>query len=70
MRAEYEELVEAYDRAGLPLERAMTRLSYAALLLQRNETGRAEAVLKVALALARAHRMGVIEASTLQLLPG
>src|SRR5262249_47844348 len=33
---EYQELLEAYDRGGLPYERALTRLSYASWLSAHN----------------------------------
>ncbi len=62
LTGEYQELVEAYDRAGLPLERAQTRLSYAALLLDRKDAPGAEGVLRAALALATTHRMRIVEA--------
>ncbi|HZY86064.1 MAG TPA: hypothetical protein VFE78_14620, partial [Gemmataceae bacterium] len=58
---EYRELVEAYDRGGLPLERALTRLSQARWLLARGEPGQAESAAGVALALAREHAMRVTE---------
>jgi hypothetical protein len=60
--AEYRELVEAYDRGGLPFERALTRLSYAAWLRERNDDSEVSAVNAVTLALARQHGMKVIEA--------
>jgi hypothetical protein len=61
-------LVEAYDRGGLPLERALTRLSQARWLLARGEPGQAESAAGVALALAREHAMRVTEADAWGLL--
>jgi hypothetical protein len=46
--AEYRELLDAYDRAGLPLERVLTRLGCAAWLLARGQLDEAESVLAVA----------------------
>ena len=37
LRAEYEELLEAYDRAGLPWERTLTRVRYARWLLSQGK---------------------------------
>jgi tetratricopeptide (TPR) repeat protein len=59
---EYEELLDAYDRAGLPWERALTRLGYSAWLLARGEDARAAEVTSAALDLARRYRMRVVEA--------
>jgi tetratricopeptide (TPR) repeat protein len=42
--AEYAELMLAYDRAGLPLERTLTRLGYAAWLLERGRLEEARTV--------------------------
>lgn len=42
--AEYRALIEAYDRAGLPFERVLTRLGYGRLLLQRQQQTQARAV--------------------------
>jgi hypothetical protein len=58
----YDAVLEAYDRSGLPYERALTRLSYARWLLAKGEVERAEAVNRVTLALAERHRMGVLGA--------
>jgi hypothetical protein len=66
--AEYRELVEAYDRGGLPLERAITRLSQARWLLACGEPAQAESAASVALALAREHAMWVIAADAWGLL--
>ncbi len=59
---EYEAILDAYDRAGLPLERALTRLSYAQWLLGRDQLDRAATTVKSALTLADAHGMAIIAA--------
>ncbi|HZT78691.1 MAG TPA: hypothetical protein VFA26_00595 [Gemmataceae bacterium] len=58
----YRELLDAYDRGGLPQERCLTRLGYARWLLARRERAGAAAVNAVVLELARRHRMPVLEA--------
>jgi hypothetical protein len=60
-RPRYEALIEAYDQAGLPFERALTRLSLAADLLHRSDLAAAEIVLGQTLELARRYRLRVIE---------
>jgi len=60
--AEYELLLEAYDRGGLPFERTLTRLGYARWLLSKDRWQPARSVLEVALELARRQRMPIIEA--------
>ena len=65
---EYGDLLDAYDRGGLPFERALTRLSYAAWLLHGSQSEQAESVSRVALNLARQHNMRVLEADSLMLL--
>ena len=64
---EYRELLEGYDRGGLPFERALTRLSYARWLLARQENGQARAVNAVALELCRRFGMTVLETDILEL---
>jgi hypothetical protein len=59
---EYEELLAEYDRAGLPLERALTRASYTAWLLAHDQLDAASAINEVALALARQSSLRVLEA--------
>jgi hypothetical protein len=66
--AEYRELLEAYDRGGLPFERALTRLRYAAWLLDHKQNKQAANVARVALELARQHGMRILEADSLALL--
>jgi hypothetical protein len=62
LRSEYESLLEAYDQAGLPYERCLSRLGYAAWLLARREPAQAESVNKTTLSLARQYAMPVVEA--------
>ena len=65
---EYRDLLDAYDRGGLPFERALTRVSYAAWLLDGGQSEQAESVSCVALNLARQHNMRILEADSLLLL--
>jgi tetratricopeptide (TPR) repeat protein len=60
LETEYRELVEAYDRSGLPYERALTRLGYARWLLANEKTVEAGAVNAVTLELARRHGMAIV----------
>jgi hypothetical protein len=60
--AVYENLLEAYDRGGLPYERALTRLGLARLLLAQKQGARAEAVNAVTLELSRRHALTILEA--------
>jgi hypothetical protein len=64
---EYRRLLEAYDRGGLPYERALARLSYARWLLACGNTGAAEAVNDIVFALARQYTMRIIEADAWEL---
>jgi hypothetical protein len=64
---EYRELLEAYDRSGLPYERALTRLGYCRWLLSRKRASEAAAVNNVTLDLGRRHRMGIVAADALEL---
>jgi hypothetical protein len=59
---EYTELIEAYDRGGLPYERALTRLSYARWLMQRERWAEARAVSALALEVAERHGMRIMQA--------
>ncbi len=58
--ATYATLLEAYDRGGLPYERALTRLGYARWLLARGEAVEAREVNAVTRDLARRHGMRVV----------
>ncbi|HEY7326174.1 MAG TPA: hypothetical protein VH592_00935 [Gemmataceae bacterium] len=65
---EYRDLLEAYDRGGLPFERALTRLRYAAWLRAHEEAEQARKAASLALDLARQFRMRILEAESLALL--
>jgi tetratricopeptide (TPR) repeat protein len=65
---EYRKLIAAYDRAGLPWERAMVRLSYARWLLEDNRPRRAFRVAFATLKLARRYRMYIVLVDALELL--
>ncbi|HVS34388.1 MAG TPA: hypothetical protein VMS17_02335 [Gemmataceae bacterium] len=60
LEAEYRDLMEAYDRAGLPFERCLTRLSEARRRLARGETEAAGALAANALELARHYAMPLL----------
>ncbi len=62
--AEYRELLEAYDRGGLPFERALTRLRYAAWLRAQGEAEQAKKAARTALDLARQFGMRILEADS------
>lgn len=64
--AEYEELLEAYDRGGLPYERALTRLSYVSWLLAKGRREEANSLNRSVLQLAYQHRMAVVAADSWQ----
>jgi hypothetical protein len=66
--AEYRELLDAYDRGGLPFERALTRLRYAAWLRSQDEMEQAKKTASMALDLARQFRMRILEADSLAFL--
>jgi hypothetical protein len=59
---EFRAVLEAYDRGGLPYERALTRLSYARWLLAGGRTEQAAVVAEVTRTLARQHGMRIVEA--------
>src|SRR5262249_385048 len=65
LETEYRELLEAYDRGGLPFERALTRLSYAAWLLAQDRVDQAEKVNRAVLDLARQYAMPILEGDAL-----
>lgn len=58
---EYRALLDEYDRAGLPVERVLTRLSFVALLLALGEVGRAAECHAVTLELIRQAKLGGLE---------
>ncbi len=61
---EYRELLEAYDRGGLPFERALTRLRYAAWLQAQGEREPAKKAALTAGDLARQYGMRLLEAES------
>jgi tetratricopeptide (TPR) repeat protein len=65
---EYEELLEAYDRGGLPWERCLTRLGHACWLLARGEGERCRKVLEITLDLTWQHGMPLLAADAWALL--
>jgi hypothetical protein len=67
LSADYEQVLEEYDRGGLPFERALTRLSFARWLLARGSADRAGEVNAVTLQLTRRHGMRILEADALEL---
>jgi tetratricopeptide (TPR) repeat protein len=63
--SEYRELLDAYDRAGLPWERALTRLSYSRWLAAAHRHDEAGAIASAALEIARRHGMRGLEIDAL-----
>lgn len=63
--AELRELIDAYDRAGLPWERALARLSLARQLIAVGDTQEALAVAERAGEIALRHQMAIVEADAL-----
>lgn len=61
LEKEYRELLEAYDRGGLPFERALTRLRYAAWLRDQNEMEQAKKEARTALELSQQYGMRILE---------
>lgn len=66
---EYRELLDAYDRGGLPYERALTRLSYARCLLAAERRDEARAVCGAARDIGRRFRMPLIVADASHIVP-
>jgi hypothetical protein len=64
---EYRDILDAYERGGLPFERVLTRLSYARWLLAAGKADEARAVNAVGLDLCRRHGMAVLEVDALEL---
>jgi hypothetical protein len=62
----YRELLEAYDRGGLPFERVLTRLSYGRWLLTQGDGEQARAVAAGALELCRRFGMKELERDVLE----
>jgi hypothetical protein len=65
---DYRALLDAYDRGGLPFERALTRLSYARWLQARGDADEAHAVATAALTVCRRHGLAVLEIDALETL--
>jgi hypothetical protein len=63
----FEELTEEFDRAGMPWERASTRLSQCRVLFVHGRLDEAQHTNQISLAVARRHSMRVIEADALEL---
>jgi tetratricopeptide (TPR) repeat protein len=68
--APYEETLEAYDVAGMPYERALTRLGYARLLEGLGRRDDAHAVNAAVLALAQRHGMTIMAVDARQAVAG
>ncbi len=66
--SEYRQLLEAYDQGGLPFERTLTRLRYAAWLRAQGETEQAEKAARLAFNLARQYGMRILEADSMAFL--
>jgi hypothetical protein len=64
----YTALIEEYDRAGLPWERCLTRLSYGRWLLAQGRTEEARTVNAVTREVSRRHGMRIMEADAGELL--
>ncbi|MCS6851332.1 MAG: hypothetical protein NZ700_09210 [Gemmataceae bacterium] len=62
LEREYQEVIEAYDRGGLPFERALTRLSFARWSEARGRAREAATLRREAAALACRFGMKIIEA--------
>jgi len=67
LEAEYRALVEAYDRAGLPFERTLTRLSLARFLLTQERFQEVHEINAMTLAVARRHRLRILEVDAVEL---
>ncbi len=62
LETEYRELIEAYDRAGLPFERCLTRLGEARRRLACGDAAGARATAAAALELAQQYEMPLLAA--------
>jgi hypothetical protein len=67
LNAEYGELLDAYDRAGLPFERTLTRLRYGRRLLAQSNTAAARRMAIEAHHLARQYAMPILAADAIAL---
>jgi hypothetical protein len=66
--AEYRELLDTYDRGGLPFERGLARVSYATWFMDHGQQDAAANVARAALGLARQYGMRIVEADAWELL--
>ncbi|MBL8800115.1 MAG: ATP-binding protein [Planctomycetia bacterium] len=64
LNREYAELIDAYDRGGLPYERALTRLSYTRQLIDQGRWAEAESVNGATLELAQQYGMDIVAADS------
>ncbi len=64
---EYRDILDQYERSGMPFERVLTRLSYARWLLAAGKPDEARAVGAAALELCRRYGMAVLEVDALEL---
>jgi hypothetical protein len=64
---EFREILDAYERGGMPFERVLTRLSYARWLQVAGHVDEARAVNGVCLELCRRHGMTLLESDALHL---
>ena len=67
---EYQQLVDAYDRAGLPVERVLVRLGQGRYLLSQDRHDETKSAANAALDIARRHRMPLLEADAAALWSG
>lgn len=70
LEREYRELVEEYDRAGLPFERVIGRLSFGQFLRSRSRKDEAISVADAAIDIATRYRMPLLEADARRLRDG
>ncbi len=63
----YRDLLDAYDRGGLPFERVLTRLSYGRWLLAQGDAAQARAIAAGALELCRRFGIAVLDSDCLAL---
>jgi hypothetical protein len=64
---DYRELLDAYDRGGLPFERALTRLSYARWLLTQGQKDEAHSVAAAARDVCGRHGLAILEVDALEI---
>jgi hypothetical protein len=64
---EYRDILDAYERSGMPLERVLARLSYARWLMAAGDNAEAHAITAVAVDLCRRRGMAILEIDALEL---